>query len=182
MILSDIRFIRRFIMYHFSKRNKPILSKLKLKSCRYHLLYVDVNNFFCSKEISSWNWRRRSSNLLKKSQIAGRCRFSRKIIFGKSKGDKVKLSNWHPPAFPGMRNLIWKHCRRHWCTTVTLLSGTSLYKSIFYISLFYISHLYITVPFCIIFKMVFQVVLHGLNYVGGVTSNFWKQTTCWLWA
>ena len=57
---------------------------------------------------NSYYWKRRSSYHLKKSQIAGFCRFSRKIIFAKSKLDKVKLSNWHPPA---------------------LLIGTSLHKS-----------------------------------------------------
>ena len=63
------------------------------------------------------------------SQIAGLCRFSRKNFFLKSKWDKVKLSNWHPPAFLGVRDLIWKHSRRHWYTRVVLLNGTSLHKS-----------------------------------------------------
>ena len=31
---------------------QPISSKLKLKRCRYHLLYADINYFFCNEEMS----------------------------------------------------------------------------------------------------------------------------------
>ena len=45
-----------------------------------------------------------------------------------TKGDKIKLSNWHPAAFLGLGNFIWKQCLHHWCTRVVLLNLTSLHK------------------------------------------------------
>ena len=66
---------------------------------------------------------------MKKSLKAGLCRSSRKFIFGKIKGNKLKLSNWHHPAFLGWMDLIWKNCLRHWCIIVVLLNGTSLHWS-----------------------------------------------------